>query len=145
MILKLFFSSFLILVSFNLLATELGQLTSEQLENLQQQQNPLVIDVRTTKEWTQTGIIPNSHPLQFFDERGHFDEEEWLADLKKLQENSNQAIVLVCRSGSRSGKVGEFLTKKLGMKNIHHLSNGIQQWLKTRHKLVENCHPNKTC
>jgi len=145
MILKLFFSSFLILCSFNLLATELGQLNPEQLENLQQRQNPLIIDVRTSKEWTQTGIIPNSHPLQFFDERGNFDEKKWLADLKDLQENSDQTIVLVCRSGNRSRKVGELLTKKLGMKNIYHLSNGIQQWLKSSHKLVENCHPNKRC
>ncbi len=145
MILKLFFSSLLILCSFNLLATELGELTSEQLENLQQQQNPLIIDVRTPKEWTQTGIIPNSHPLQFFDERGNFDKEKWLTELKKLQENSDQPVVLVCRSGNRSAKVGEFLTKKLGMKNIYHLSNGLQQWKKSNHKLVESCYPKKHC
>ena len=145
MILKLFFSSILILCSFNLLATELGQLNPEQLESLQQQQNPLIIDVRTAKEQTKTGIIPNSHPLQFFDERGNFNEEKWLVDLKNLQKNSDQPIVLVCRSGNRSGKVGELLTKKLDMRNIHHLSNGIQQWLKTNHKLVENCYPNKNC
>ncbi len=145
MILKLFFSSLLILCSFNLLATELGQLNPAQLENLQQQQNPLIIDVRTQKEWTQTGIIPNSHPLQFFDERGNFDKEKWLTELKKLQENSDQPVVLVCRSGNRSAKVGEFLTKKLGMKNIYHLSNGIQQWVKSNHKLVENCHPKTHC
>lgn len=145
MILKLFFSSILILCSFNLLATELGQLNPEQLENLQQKENPLIIDVRTVKEQAQTGIIPNSHPLQFFDTRGNFDAKKWLADLKNLQENSDQTIILVCQSGNRSGKVGELLTKKLEMKNIYHLSNGIQQWLKSSHKLVENCHPDKHC
>ncbi|MDQ7090728.1 MAG: rhodanese-like domain-containing protein [Methylococcales bacterium] len=145
MILRLFFTSLLILCSFNLFATELGQLTPQQLETLQQQQNPLVIDIRTQKEWAQTGIIPKSHPLQFFDEQGHFNEEQWLENLKKLQEKSDQPIVLVCNSGNRSSKVGELLTQKLGMKNIYHLSKGFRHWLKSSHPVVENCHLTKTC
>ena len=145
MILKLFFIFLLTLCSFNLLATELGQLTPEQLMVMQQQKTPLVIDVRTIKEWQQTGVIANSHPLQSFDEKGHFDEDKWVEELKKLQENSDQPIVLVCRSGNRSGKIGKLLTEKLGMKNIYHLSNGIKQWIKSDHKTVENCSSNQAC
>ncbi|NOQ35362.1 MAG: rhodanese-like domain-containing protein, partial [Methylococcaceae bacterium] len=130
---------------FNLWATELGQLTPVQLMTMQQQEKPLVIDVRTVKEWQQTGIIPNSYPLQSFDENGHFDEDKWIDELKKSQENSDQPIVLVCRSGNRSGKIGKLLTEKLGMENIYHLSNGIKQWMTSGHKTVENCSPNQTC
>ncbi len=145
MILKLFFTSLFILCSFNLSATELGQLTPQQLKKLQQQQVPLVIDIRTSEEWEETGVIPDSYPLQFFDKQGSFDEKKWLLELKKLHSNSNQPIVLVCRSGNRSGKVGKLLTEKLGMENIYHLSSGINQWLELNYQMTETCHPNKVC
>lgn len=145
MILKLFFTSLFTLYSFNLFASELGQLTPQQLESLQQQQTPLIIDIRTPKEWQQTGLIPNSLPLQFFDEQGQVDEKKWLSELKKRQQSSEQAIVLVCRSGNRSNLVGKMLTKKLAMKNIYHLSKGIQQWLKSNNPTVKYCHLDKVC
>jgi rhodanese-related sulfurtransferase len=145
MILKLFLTTLLSLCSFNSFATELSALTPDQLEKLQQQNNPLVIDIRTLTEWQQTGLIPNSHPLQFFDEHGRADQQKWLAELKKLQKNSDQAIVLVCRSGNRSTKVGKILTEVLGLKNIYHLSKGIQHWLALNHNLVAYCDADNAC
>ena len=32
-----------------------------------------VIDIRTKPEWDETGIVPGSHPLTFFDEKGDAD------------------------------------------------------------------------
>lgn len=142
---KLFFLLFLCLFSSLSLAEELGLLTAEQLLAMQNDSNALVIDIRTEKEWKATGTIPNSHKLQFFSPTGNYDTSKWLADLNKLKSADNQAIILVCRSGGRSGKVGELLTKQLGMSNIHHLSNGISSFVKTGNKLVKDCSNQLAC
>lgn len=116
--------------SLHLFAAELGQLTPAQLETMQTQQQALVLDIRTAKEWRDTGLIPQSQPLEFFDEQGHYNLDKWLIQAKSLQKSAEQPIILVCRSGNRSGKLGNMLTNQLGMKNIYHLSNGIMSWIK---------------
>lgn len=121
------------------IATELQTVTPDQLLDLQQKQNALVVDVRTESEWQSSGIIPNSHKLQSFDKQGHFDREKWLAKLAELKSSPNQPVVLVCRSGRRSGKVGQILTDQLGMENIYHLENGLQGWTQSNHPLSPNC------
>ena len=140
MIIRLFLATLLLFSSFNLTADQLGQLTAAQLETMQEEK-PLIIDLRTTAEHKETGIIPNSHPLQSFDEKGQFDEKKWIANLKKLHTDKNQPIVLICRSGNRSSLVGQLLVEKLEMKNIHHLSKGLGEWIKSGHKVVKNCQP----
>ena len=122
----------LILPLGSLQAEELKLLNPEQLQSIQAQQSPLIIDVRTPAEWQATGIIPNSHKLQGFDSNGQFDAVKWTAELEKLKTAPNQAVILVCRSGNRSGKIGEILLKQ-GQNNIYHLQNGIQGWIQTGH------------
>ena len=37
-----------------------------------------VIDIRTAGEWDETGIVPGSHPLTYFDDKGNADPAAWL-------------------------------------------------------------------
>jgi len=122
-------------------SAELGQLSPQQLVELQKKQGALVIDIRTEKEWATTGIIPDSHKLQFFTPNGQYDAQKWQSNLNQLKTSDDQAIILVCRSGSRSGMVGEMLTKQ-GMKNVYHLSNGIMPWIQSGNKIKKDC-PNQ--
>lgn len=115
-------------------AKELGLVSAEQLQTMQQNDHALVVDIRTDAEWHATGIIPNSQKLQSFNSDGQFDSAKWLADLQKLKTSPEQTVILVCRSGNRSGKVGEFLTRQ-GMPNVYHLNNGIQSWIESGHPL----------
>ena len=126
-------------------AEELGQLSAKQLIAMQKQDNALVIDIRTEKEWNTTGIIPDSHKLQFFTTTGKYDEDKWLSDLNQLKSSPDQAVILVCRSGSRSGMVGNMLAKKMGMKNVHHLSTGIMPWIKAGNKITPDCPSKLAC
>ncbi len=135
----------LLLSSGLVLATELQNLTVEQVEALQKQGKALIIDVRTPEEWNQTGIIPGSKPLQFFDKKGNALTQSWLSQFDKLRQSPDQPVVLVCRSGHRSGLVGNFLTKKLGLDNIKHLSTGISSWIKARKPLQPVCQNKSTC
>ena len=126
-------------------AEELGRLSAEQLIALQKQDNALVIDIRTEKEWNTTGIIPDSHKLQFFSSTGKYDAEKWLSDLNQLKSSPDQSVILVCRSGNRSSMVGKMLTKKMGMKNVHHLSTGIMPWIKAGNKITNDCSTKLAC
>lgn len=120
-------------------ADELQNVTPEQLLEMQQHQQALVVDIRSEPEWQASGVISDSHKLQFFDREGKFDQQKWLAELEKMKTSPDQAVILVCRSGNRSGKVGALLTEQLGMKNVYHLHNGLQEWLKSGRSLSPNC------
>lgn len=120
-------------------AEELKTVTPEQLLEMQAHKDALIVDIRTEAEWQASGIIPNSHKLQSFDNQGNFDQKTWLSELEKMKSSPDQPVILVCRSGSRSGKVGAFLTEQLGMKNVYHLDNGLQSWLKSGHRVSPNC------
>ncbi len=135
---KPLFFLFLALFSGLLSAAELVTISSEQLQTLQQQ-NALVVDIRTEQEWAESGTIPKSLKIQFFDNNGDFDSDLWLKQLNEHRQTSNQAVILVCRSGNRSAKVGNFLTQKLGMINIYHLENGMNAWSKEGRKIDKDC------
>ena len=132
----------ILLLSFftcSICAEELGLLSPEQLIAMQKNTNALVIDIRTEKEWETTGIIPDSHKLQFFSSKGKYDEKQWLTSLKKLKTSNDQPVILVCRSGNRSEMVGNLLSNKLNMKNIYHLSEGIMPWIEAGNKTSKDC------
>lgn len=137
----LILSFFISLIS----AEELGNLSPEQLKTMQQSENALVIDIRTEKEWNTTGTIPDSHKLQFFSNDGNYDAEKWLSSLNQLKTSADQPVILVCRSGNRSGMVGNMLAKKIGLKNIYHLSNGIMPWIKAGNDTSKDCLAKKSC
>lgn len=128
-----------VLFSAQLIAGELQTVTPEQLLDMQQNRNALVVDIRTEAEWQSSGVIANSHKLQSFDSQGNFDQEKWLTELNKMKTSPDQPVILVCRSGNRSEKVGSLLTQKLGINNIYHLEGGLQSWLKTQHPVSVNC------
>lgn len=101
-------------------------------------ENVVVIDIRTPPEWVQTGVIPTSKKLMFFDQNGNYDVEKWLQEFTSHVKDKNQAFVLVCRSGNRTGMVGNFLSQKLGYKNVFHLQNGINSWIREQRQTVKN-------
>lgn len=141
MIKLIYLLSTLLLSTSTLSADPLISIGPDQLQTLQQQ-HALVIDIRTEPEWQSSGLIPGSHKLQAFDSEGQLDQQAWVSQLQQLRSDANQPVVLVCRSGKRSEKLGQILTQQLGMQQIYHLSNGIQGWTQTGHSLINNCSAN---
>lgn len=86
-----------------------------------------LIDVRTASEWEETGIVPGSHLLTFFDERGKSDPAAWLEKLKAVAK-PGAPLVLICRSGNRSKTVGQFLAQHGGYAKIYNAKSGIRAW-----------------
>ena len=88
-----------------------------------------VIDIRTKAEWDETGLVPGSHPLTFFDERGDADPAAWLARARSIAPPGTP-VVLICRSGNRTEMAGRFLSDKAGYARVYNVKDGIREWIK---------------
>ena len=75
-------------------------ITNEQILKLSKSNIPIV-DVRRNSEWYQTGVVPNSILLTFFDKNGNYNFEEWYEKLR-LNINEEKPIILICRTGRRT-------------------------------------------
>ena len=71
-----------------------------------------IIDIRTQGEWIETGIVRGSYTVTFFDERGNYDIDNFLAKLDLIVAK-DEKFILICRTGSRTGMISNFLGKKL--------------------------------
>ncbi|WP_320034510.1 rhodanese-like domain-containing protein [Halarcobacter sp.] len=100
-------------------------------------ENVVVIDIRTPPEWKELGVVPTSKKIMFFNQAGKYDVENWLNEFSKYVKDKNQAFVLVCRSGNRTGVVGNFLSNKLGYKKVFHLEHGIKSWIKENRNTIK--------
>ena len=98
------------------------------------QKNIKVIDIRTPEEWRETGIVKGSIPIMFFDEQGNYDVPKFLKDLNKVVKKDEQ-FALICRVGSRTGMVSEFLSKDMGYKVIN-LKGGMMKLISEGYKPV---------
>jgi len=115
-------------------SAEVGQLSNAQMKELLAQNVP-IIDIRRADEWQSTGVVEGSHLLTFFDARGNYNMDKWLAALDKIAKK-DEKFILICRSGNRTGQVSNFLDKKLGYSQVYHLKKGIKNWIRSGDKIV---------
>jgi len=80
--------------------------------------NITIIDIRTPGEWKETGLLKGAIPIMFFDERGGYNINAFLSELNK-HVKPGEEFALICRSGSRTRTVSNFLDKELGYKVIN--------------------------
>ncbi len=120
---------FLILITAIFALADFKGINPSQLQEMINK-NITVIDIRTPPEWKEVGTIPTSKKIMFFDDKGQYNLQNWLAEFSKDIKDKDQAFVLVCRSGNRTDTVGNFLSKQLGFKNVYHLQDGIKSWIK---------------
>ncbi len=83
-----------------------------------------IIDIRTPSEWKTTGLVKGSIPIMFFDEKGNYNLEAFIAELNKRVQKGEH-FALICNSGSRTRMVGSYLGQKMGY-NVVDLQGGIQ-------------------
>lgn len=107
---------------------EFVSITSKPLSNAFLSQNIPLIDIRTKKEWHETGIIPKSHLITFYNEDNSYDENTFLKELETIV-TKKDTFVILCRSGNRSMKVTKFLTSQ-GYSHVINLSGGIKEAIK---------------
>ncbi|RLA80568.1 MAG: rhodanese-like domain-containing protein [Epsilonproteobacteria bacterium] len=94
-----------------------------------------VIDIRTPSEWKETGIIKDSYTIMFFDEKGAYDVEKFLKELNKIIKKDEQ-FALICRTGSRTQIISDFLANKIGYRVIN-LQGGLMKLMSEGYKPVQ--------
>jgi rhodanese-related sulfurtransferase len=118
---------FLILIIFIFSATvvmALGTLRHSHLTNELLNSGIRIVDIRTENEWRETGIVKGSLCLTFFSDDNKYDADAFVAKLKQYV-SPNDRIVIICRSGNRSLKVGRFLVQR-GFADVTNVIDGIK-------------------
>ena len=105
-----------------------------ELKSLLQKKIPL-IDIRRKDEWKSTGIVENSILMTFFDKNGKANTNEWLKELNKIAKK-NDPIILICRTGRRTGIISKFLSEKVGYRLVYDVTDGITDWIKKGNTVV---------
>ena len=113
---------------------EVIDINNDQIKELMKTNTP-IIDIRTSPEWDQTGVIPNSSVLTFFDENGKYNFQSWYNKLINITKK-DQPIILICRSGRRTKIVAEMINKKFDYE-VYNVKYGIKSWIKSNLKTVK--------
>jgi len=83
-----------------------------------------IVDIRTPMEWQQTGVVPGSTMITFFDQMGNYDAESFIKKMDELG-GKDVEIGLICRTGNRTAQVAGFLEQQ-GY-NVKNLDGGIMK------------------
>ena len=125
---------FLMISSMSLFA-EIVEVNNDKIDKLIKVGVPLV-DIRTEREWYETGVIDQSNLLTFFDKYGDSKVEEWITKFEKIA-GRKDPVIIICRSGRRSRVVANYLVQKENYLTVYHATNGIKSWIESNNKIVE--------
>ena len=113
---------------------EIVNVNNEQIKELSKKNIPIV-DIRRSSEWDQTGVVPNSILLTFFDKKGNYNFDEWYKELR-LKINEGEPIILICRTGRRTKIIAEMMNQKFD-NVIYNAKDGITSWIDEKLKTVK--------
>lgn len=94
---------------------------------LAQRKGVVVIDIRRAEEWAETGIIEGAHTITAFTKSGQL-HPEFQTKFTAIVPTPDTPVMLYCRTGNRTGIIGNALVSQLGYSDVTHLSDGIVGW-----------------
>ena len=94
-----------------------------------QQKGHLIIDIRRPEEWAETGIIKGAKTITAFTESGAL-HPDFQRKFFPLIEDENTPVYLYCRTGNRTGTLGNAIVNQVGLRRVSHLETGIVGWKK---------------
>ena len=101
-----------------------------------QENGGIVIDIRREEEWKETGILQGSNTITAFTKDGNI-HPDFPKKFFNLINDIDVPILLYCRTGNRTGILGQALIDQVGQTNVSHLSEGIVGWKKQGHPTVD--------
>jgi rhodanese-related sulfurtransferase len=113
---------------------KLQDVTSEQLLNAQKN-GSVIIDIRLKKEWVETGIIVGAETITAFTSEGKL-HADFQGKFFALIKGKDTPVILYCRSGNRTKRLGDALVDQVGLTNVSHLIGGITGWKKNGGKTI---------
>ena len=124
-----------LLIFMPIVFAEVKEVNNQEIISLMKNKVP-IIDIRRSDEWIDTGIIEHSHLITFFDKKGSYSAEEWLPKLRKIAKEGDP-VIIICRSGRRSGIVSKFLDEQVNYKSVYNASGGILSWISSKNKIIQ--------
>lgn len=70
-----------------------------------------IVDIRTPGEWKESGLLKGAIPITFFDDKGGYNVDAFIAELNK-KVDTKKPFALICHSGSRTKMVSNFLSQE---------------------------------
>ena len=128
-------SAFFLLLFASQVFADVKQVNNEEIITLIQN-GVSVIDVRRADEWHNTGVIKQSNLLTFFDKQGNYNTDKWLSELKKIAKEGDP-VIIICRSGKRSGIVAKLLDEQANYTNVYNASGGMVSWVNSKNKTTQ--------
>lgn len=112
-----------------LLAVQMPPYKELDNSNLQELMNQgvQVVDIRRPEEWAQTGVVAGSHLLTAFDAMGRV-HPDFVGRFRE-QFPTDQPVILICRTGSRTATLARALAEQLEYKDVYNVTNGILRWI----------------
>jgi rhodanese-related sulfurtransferase len=115
------------LLSVKLAFADIIDVNNEQIKELLKNNIP-IIDIRRSSEWDQTGVVPKSILLTFFDKEGNYNYDEWYEKLR-LEIDKGKPIILICRTGRRTAIIAKMMEIKKFDNIIYNAKSGITSWI----------------
>ena len=106
---------------------DIVDVNNKQIQELSKKNIPIV-DIRRSSEWDQTGVVPKSILLTFFDKEGNYNYDEWYEKLR-LEIDEGKPIILICRTGRRTSIIAKMMEIKKFDNIIYNAKNGISSWI----------------
>ena len=119
------FIVFLLTIKFA--SADIVDVNNVQIKELLKNNIPIV-DIRRSSEWNQTGVVPKSILLTFFDKEGNYNYDEWYEKLR-LEIDEGKPIILICRTGRRTKIIAKMMEIKKFDNVIYNAKNGITSWI----------------
>jgi rhodanese-related sulfurtransferase len=99
-----------------------------------------VIDIRRPDEWKQTGVIPGTHLVTFFDASGN-PNPNFGKELQSLISGPGDEVIFLCRAGARSKALSEYLAGQAGFTQVANVTQGITSWISGGGNVTEAVQP----
>lgn len=100
-----------------------------------QENGALIIDIRRSEEWVETGILKGAKTITAFTETGAL-HPEFQAKFFELIPSPDTEVILYCRTGNRTNMLGQALVQQVGLTNVKHLEPGIVGWTQSGQSTV---------
>jgi rhodanese-related sulfurtransferase len=110
-----------------------NNLDNGHLKTLLEQGVP-IYDIRRPDEWRQTGVVEGSRLLTYVDANGRV-----LPDFLSRFTGAvgkDEPVILICRTGSRTSTLADYLAKQLGYTQVYNVRNGITKWISDGHAVT---------
>jgi len=91
---------------------------NEWAEQLKNDPNAVILDVRTPSEWSE-GVIPNAAMIDIYRGQG------FIYDVDQLDKSKNYYVY--CKAGGRSAQACQIMNQ-LGFEKTFNLLGGMMQW-----------------